>query len=122
MEAAMSRIACLLPALAALAVVPAWADSPEFDRPGNILITDQFNNRVIEIDRHKSIVWQFGSGDPNDCAPGSKAIIGPNDAERLDGGLTLIAGTGTAACPDNRVIVVDHKGRIRFQYGRAGVT
>ena len=27
-----------------------------FNQPGNVLITDQFNNRVIEVDRHKHIV------------------------------------------------------------------
>jgi hypothetical protein len=39
--------------------------SSKFNRPGNILITDQFNNRVIEIDSSGNIVWQFGSG----CGP-----------------------------------------------------
>lgn len=92
-----------------------------FNQPGNILITDQFNNRVIEVDRNKNIVWSFGSGDPNDCSPGAHSVIAPNDAERLAGGLTLIAGTGTSSCPDNRVIVVDQAGNIVFQYGQAGV-
>jgi hypothetical protein len=120
----MARIALLLPALAVLAATPAWAGavSPAFNRPGNILITDQFNNRVIEIDRNKKIVWQFGSGDPNDCAPGAASVIAPNDAERLAGGMTLIAGTGTGACPDNRVFVVDATGMIVWQYGQAGVS
>ena len=36
----------------------------EFNRPGNILITDQFNNRVIEIDPAGSIVWQLVRGTP----------------------------------------------------------
>jgi hypothetical protein len=119
----MVRIPLLLPALAALAAAPAGEAplSPEFNAPGNILITDQFNNRVIEIDQHKNIVWQFGSGNPADCAPGAGTIIAPNDAERLGHGLTLIAGTGTSACPDNRVIVIDAHGAIVFQYGQGGV-
>src|SRR5258708_8964165 len=81
--------------------------SGEFNHPGNILITDQFNNRVIEIDPAGDIVWQYG-GSPTNVGP--SAIVGTNDAERV-GGLTLMAGTGippgaTPNCPsgcvDNR--------------------
>lgn len=32
----------------------------EFNRPGDILIADQFNNRVIEARPGGRIVWQFG--------------------------------------------------------------
>jgi hypothetical protein len=92
-----------------------------FNTPGNILIADQFNNRVIEVTRQGDIVWSYGSGDPNLCNPGSGGIIAPNDAERIDHGLTLIAGTGTTACPDNRVIVVDQSGNIIYQYGQSGI-
>lgn len=103
----------------------------EFNEPGNVLITDQFNNRVIEVDRNKHIVWSFGSNDPTLCNPGPGAIIGTNGAERLADGLTVIAGTGIPAgassflpngCVDNRVIVVNHGGKIVWQYGQAGVT
>jgi hypothetical protein len=101
-----------------------------FNRPGNLLITDQFNNRVIEVNPlTKQIVWSFGSGNPNLCNPGAHTIIGSNDAERLAGGLTVMAGTGipsgvagTTPCVDNRVIVVDHAGNIVWQYGQAGKT
>jgi hypothetical protein len=104
-----------------------------FNGRGNLLITDQYNNRVIELNpKTNIIVWSFGSGDPTKCNPGPGAIIGPNDAERLSGGLTLMAGTGVPsgasptapsfACVDNRVIVVNHAGHIVWQYGRAGVT
>jgi hypothetical protein len=48
-------------------------------------------------------------------------MIAPNDAERLAGGLTLLIGTGTGTCPDNRVIVVNEAGAIVYQYGQAGV-
>jgi hypothetical protein len=108
----------------------AWDDGG-FNEPGNVLITDQFNNRVIEVDRNKNIVWSFGSGDPTLCNPGPGAIIGLNDAERLSDGLTLLAGTGIPGanadpaqpngCVDNRVIVVNHDGQIVWQYGQAGV-
>jgi hypothetical protein len=103
-----------------------------FNQPGNLLITDQFNNRVIEVNPHtKAIVWSFGSNDPSLCNPGPGAIIGPNDAERLANGLTAMAGTGIPpgaspampnGCVDNRAIVVNRAGDIVWQYGQAGVT
>ena len=49
---------------AALCAVTAAA-SEGFNRPGNILIADQFNNRVVEIDQSGKIVWSFGLG-PDD--------------------------------------------------------
>jgi hypothetical protein len=116
-----------------IAAAPAGAHSGGggFNQRGNVLITDQFNNRAIEVDASKNIVWSFGSGDPTLCNPGPGAIIGTNYAERLSGGLTLLAGTGIPAgassfmpngCADNRVIVVNHAGDIVWQYGQAGVT
>ncbi|HVS48817.1 MAG TPA: hypothetical protein VHJ99_07945 [Candidatus Dormibacteraeota bacterium] len=119
----------LVEALATAA--PASANSSNFNRPGNILIADQFNNRAIEIDRHHNIVWQFGVG-PKDLA--ATSILGVNDAQRV-GDLTLMAGTGippktaqspfctdkVIGCPDNRVILVDRKGKIVWQYGTFGV-
>jgi len=102
-----------------------------FNQPGNVLITDQFNNRAVEVDRNKHIVWSFGSGVSTQCDPGPGTIIGLNDAERVSNGLTILAGTGippntvpglTNGCVDNRVIVVDQGGNIVWQYGQAGVT
>jgi hypothetical protein len=108
--------------------VLADADS-EFNEPGNYLIADQFNNRVIEVNPNGKIVWQFGLG-PSDFSPAS--IIGTNDAQRV-GELTLMAGTGTpggqpeapdctnpAGCPDNRVLLVNRAGHIVWQYGQFG--
>jgi hypothetical protein len=98
-----------------------------FNQPGNILITDQFNNRVIEISPSGSIVWQFGNG-PGDTS--ANAIAGTNDAERV-GSLTLMSGTGVppgattnckTGCVDNRVLLVDQGGNIVWQYGQFGVT
>ncbi len=99
----------------------------------NILISDQYNNRVIEVDpqTHK-IVWHFGNGSDK---PGPNSVVGVNDAERI-GPLTLISGTGIPpsnpplpgcsdsvnGCPDNRVMFVDPAGHIVWQYGMAGVT
>jgi hypothetical protein len=128
------KVLLLLLVLGLLALVPAHAFAyPQpsgFNQAGNLLITDQFNNRVIEVDPNtNSIVWSFGSGDSHRCNPGPGAIIGSNDAERLANGLTVMAGTGippgvpnTTACTDNRVIVVDQTGLIVWQYGQAGVT
>jgi PQQ-like domain len=99
-----------------------------FNHAGNILVSDQFNNRVIEMDRKGAIVWQFGLG-PTDVSAAS--IVGVNDAQRV-GTLTLMAGTGvppgnfeptcTAGCADNRVVLVDEDARIVWQYGQFGVT
>jgi hypothetical protein len=99
----------------------------EFNKAGNILIADQFNNRVIEINPSGKIVWSFGRG-PNDFS--AKSIIGVNDAQRV-GPFTLMAGTGTPAgvipqapdgVADNRVMLVDPFGKIVWQYGRFGQT
>ncbi len=98
-----------------------------FNQAGNLLIADQFNNRVIEIDPAGNIVWSFGLG-PNDFS--DKSIIGVNDAERV-GDLTLMAGTGTppnvipqspGGAADNRVLLVNSTGGIVWQYGQFGQT
>ncbi|GEM_PF-237140 len=97
-----------------------------FNTPGNILIADQFNNRVIELDKNNNIVWTFG--DLSSTA-GPTSVVAPNDAERV-GSFTLITGTGAPVgaepmcpdgCQDNRVILVNEKSEIVWQYGRAGV-
>ena len=116
-------------ALAATAAPSPGATASGFNRAGDVLIADQFNNRVVEVDRHHHVVWQFGNGS---SIAGPHSIVGPNDAERV-GQNTLIAGTGTppgadpscanpAGCADNRVILVNRAGRIIWQYGQAGVT
>lgn len=107
------------------------AHEDDFNRPGNTLIADQFNNRVIEVAPDGNIVWQYGLG-PTDFSPNS--IIGVNDAQRV-GPFTLMAGTGTPGgqpeapnctnpngCSDNRVILVDPRGKIVWQYGSFGVS
>src|SRR5579862_9089717 len=109
-----------------------WANAQAVDK-GHILISDQFNNRVIEVNpaTHK-VVWSFGNG--SDVA-GPHSVVGVNDAERF-GPLTLISGTGIPpsnpplpgcsdavnGCADNRVFIVDPRGDILWQYGQAGVT
>lgn len=116
--------------LIAACAFSAFAQESRFNSRDNTLIADQFNNRVIEVDRQGNIVWHFGLG-PADFSPAS--IIGTNDAQRV-GDLTLMAGTGTpggqpeapncmnpSGCPDNRVLLVDRGGSIIWQYGQFGV-
>ncbi len=133
--AATVRLAALGAAILAtlsLLVPAARADDrrrPTFNRVGDILIADQYNNRVIEIDPQGNIVWQWGKG-PNDFSP--QSIIGCNDVQRV-GRMTLMAGTGIPpatvpnctnanGCPDNRVLLVNSRGKIAWQYGQFGVT
>ncbi len=107
--------------------IAAFTPQGAYNTPGDILISDQFNNRVIEIDPAGHIVWQFGKG-PNDLSAASP--IGVNDALRV-GPLTLISGTGApagtepgcpAGCADNRVFLTTRDGHIVWQYGTFGVT
>jgi hypothetical protein len=115
----------LLPASPALG--QSFRLSRDFNRPGNILIADQFNNRVIEANQAGNILWSFGLG-PMDFS--ARSVIGCNDAQRV-GSFTLMAGTGTPpgvipqapdGAVDNRVILVDPFGRIIWQYGQFGQT
>jgi hypothetical protein len=125
-----ARCLCVV-SLLVLACASAFAQGDQFNKRGNTLIADQFNNRVIEVIPSGRIVWQFGLG-PADFSAAS--IIGVNDAQRV-GSLTLMAGTGTPGgqpeapncanpngCPDNRVLLVDRAGHILWQYGSFGVT
>jgi hypothetical protein len=117
--------AAVLPALATGAGT--LAPTTAYNTPGNILISDQFNNRVIEIDPKGDIVWTFGRG-PNDVTATSP--VGVNDALRVRNN-TLVSGTsappGTeplcpSGCADNRVMLVAQNGHIIWQYGKFGVT
>jgi hypothetical protein len=120
----------LLPIMPKLAV--AQEASSHLDKR-NIVIADQFNNRVVEVNRNThQVVWQFGDGSDT---PGPHSVVGTNDAERI-GSFTLISGTGIPpsspplpgcsdainGCPDNRVILVNRHGKIVWQYGQAGVS
>ena len=98
-----------------------------FNHDGNLLISDQFNNRVIEVKPSGDIVWQFGLG-PGDIS--ARSPIGVNDALRV-GSRTLVSGTGAPpgteplcpqGCADNRVMLVAPNKEILWQYGRFGVT
>jgi hypothetical protein len=119
----------LAPSTASLPGIPAGniQVSPEFNQAGNILIADQWNNRVIETTPSGRIVWSFGLG-PHDFSTNSPISV--NDAERV-GDYTLMANPGDApgvipqaptGSVDNRVILVDPAGKIVWQYGQFGQT
>jgi len=125
-SALMSGGLALVPtATTAAAATPAGSNT--FNEPGNVVIADQYNNRIVEIRGHH-VVWQFGDGS---SVASPHSVVGPNDVERI-GSLTLISGTGTPAgadpscvnpngCVDNRVMLVNRQGNIVWQYGKAGV-
>jgi hypothetical protein len=96
-----------------------------FNKQGNILISDQFNNRVIETTSRGDIIWSYGLGPTNLTCAG---ILGVRDAQRFRH-YTLMAGAGIPAglipeanlgAVDNRVIAVDKIGNIVWQYGQFG--
>ncbi|MBV9303899.1 MAG: hypothetical protein JOY62_01380 [Acidobacteriaceae bacterium] len=134
---AVWRVCRLLSAVLGLSTLPgvvrAEDSHHEYNDRDNIVIADQFNNRIIEIEPSThAVIWQFGNG--SDKA-GPNSVVGPNDAERF-GPFTLISGTGIPpsspplpgcsdsknGCADNRVFIVDREGKILWQYGKAGVT
>lgn len=112
----------------AVGVLSAHAQGNGFNTPGNILISDQYNNRIIEVNPdNNQVVWHFGN---QNWVAGPHSVVGPNDSQRV-GPITLVAGTGVPAgaepncpngCADNRVMLVDPIGQIIWQYGQAGVT
>ena len=114
--------------LVAATALSAHAQGNHFNTPGNILISDQYNNRLIEVNpNNHRIVWRFGNGS---SVAGPHSVVGVNDAQRI-GPFTLVAGTGVPAgaepscpngCPDNRVMILDPGGNIIWHYGHAGVT
>jgi hypothetical protein len=108
-------------------LAPAVALAGGYGTPGNLLIADQLNNRVIELNGSGRIVWHFGTGEP---VAGPHTIVAPQTVERIAPNRTLIlcgsVPPGTPGYPpegviDNRVLVVNRYGRIVWQYGRAGV-
>jgi outer membrane protein assembly factor BamB len=124
--APLKNWACLAGVLAAS--VSALAQGNAFNTPGNILISDQFNNRIVEVNpsSHR-VVWHFGNGS---STAGPHSVVAPNDAQRV-GPFTLVAGTGAPpgseptcpnGCVDNRVMLVDEAGQVIWQYGQAGVS
>ncbi len=69
----------------------------------HVLITDQGNNRIIEVNMGKRIVWQFPG--PNTTA--AAQLNSPNSAELLENGHILIADEN-----NNRAIEVTRRHQI----------
>jgi len=123
----LKTLACAA-SLAAAGALSAQAQGNHFNTPGNILISDQYNNRLLEVNpSNHRVVWHFGNGS---SVAGPHSVVGVNDAQRV-GPFTLVAGTGVPAgaeptcpngCADNRVMLVDDDGHIIWHYGHAGVT
>src|SRR5580700_1651165 len=88
--ASVSAALLFLLGLSASAVELRARGHHEFNEPGNYLIADQINNRVIEVEPDGEIVGRCGGG-TKDFAEAS--IIGTNDAQR-GGDYTLMAGSG----------------------------
>jgi len=128
MSVSQLKIWACAAALAAGGALSAQAQGNGFNTPGNVLISDQYNNRLIEVNPDTNeVVWTFGDGS---SVAGPTSVVGVNDAQRI-GPITLVAGTGVPpgaeptcpdGCPDNRVMLVDPGGNILWQYGVAGVT
>lgn len=131
--ALVARVAAAIILTAAAAPNVFGQAESESAEKGKVMIADQFNNRVVEVDKATHhVVWSFGDGSDK---PGPHSVVGVNDVERF-GPLTLISGTGIPAsspalpgcstpdtgCADNRVFIVDKQGTILWQYGQGGVT
>jgi hypothetical protein len=77
---------------------------------GDILITDQSNERVIEVNHAHQIVWQYGK--TGVVGSGFNELSNPNSAELLANGHILIADEN-----NNRVIEVTRDHHIVWSYG-----
>ena len=86
-------------------------NSAELLENGHILISDENNNRAIEvapkIPLGGDIVWQYGSGDPNNGNP----VSGVAFASRLKNGHTLITDSN-----HNRIVEVDQDKNVVWEY------
>jgi hypothetical protein len=81
---------------------------------GNVLITDQGNQRVIEVERrHNAIVWQYGT--TGVAGAGPNQLNNPNSAELLENGHVLIADEN-----NDRAIEVDRAHHLVATYTARG--
>jgi outer membrane protein assembly factor BamB len=86
----------------------------EIGLPGNVLIADADNNRILEVTPDKQIVWEFPR--PGDLAPG-QSFIDPDDAFYTPSGRTIITNE-----EDNHTITIINYAtrKIVWQYGHPG--
>lgn len=86
-----------------------FAHSAEELANGNLLIVDTTNNRLLEVNRDKEIIWSSTSWPKGKLADGSYFDY-PNDAEELANGHFLVTDRN-----NNRVIEIDRSGKIFWQ-------
>src|ERR1017187_5720345 len=77
----------------------------------HVLITDQANNRIIEVNLAKKIVWQYPGSNTNP----DDQLNGPNSAELLENGHILIADQG-----NNRAIEVTRGDQVVRTFSAGG--
>jgi len=83
--------------------------------PGNVLIADKANNRLLEVDPYGHAVWRFPR--PGDLAPGQTFQV-PDDAFFASGGGSIVATQEDVFA----ISVVDvSRHRIAYRYGVPGV-
>jgi len=82
--------------------------------PGNVLVADKANNRLLEIDPYGRVVWRFPR--PGDLAPGQTFQV-PDDAFYTPNGRSIIA-TQEDDFAISAVDVAHH--RISYRYGVPG--
>jgi hypothetical protein len=75
-----------------------------------VLITDQANQRIIEVNLAKRIVWQYGTTGVSGNGPNQ--LNNPNCADLLENGHILICDEN-----NNRAIEVTRAKKIVWQYG-----
>ena len=83
--------------------------------PGNVLVADKANNRLLEIDPYGRVVWRFPR--PGDLAP-SQTFQVPDDAFYTPNGRSIVA-TQEDDFAISAVDVAHH--RISYRYGVPGV-
>jgi DNA-binding beta-propeller fold protein YncE len=83
--------------------------------PGNVLIADKANNRLLEVDPNGHIVWRFPR--PGDLAPGQTFQV-PDDAFYTPNGGSIVA-TQEDDFAISAIDVARH--RISYRYGVPGV-
>jgi hypothetical protein len=83
--------------------------------PGNVLIADKANDRLLEIDPYGRVVWRFPR--PGDLARGQTFHV-PDDAFFDPSGRSIVATQED----DFAITVIDvHQHRISYRYGVPGV-
>lgn len=124
----MKKILMLLAFLFATFSVARAGSNPQFDAKGNLVVVDQYNNRIVELDPlTHTIVWQY---EVSISKTTTNWLVGPRDAERYKGKTLIVAGDLPAGVSSNypagniasRVFEVDKKGKIKWEYGQTSLT